>query len=197
MHSLVRQVHADVDGARFNVCPKKAEKWAAQIKEAIDTQHMDSGSAQKLAGRLNFATQHLFHKLGRAMIKPIYAQKTTAAGKVGPRLLEALKWWWMVLQQNVTEERAWGEEVDGRVCRLFVDAASTPPKCAAVLCIDGRILYTDLEPSQQVLSQLAKRNDKQITSLVHLTFAHTSVWCTCLSLSGDYRNPISDCHVCR
>ena len=57
------QVHADVEGAKFHVCPKKAEKWAAQIKEAIDTQHMDSGSAQKLAGRLNFATQHLFHKL--------------------------------------------------------------------------------------------------------------------------------------
>ena len=70
MHSVVRQVHADVDGARFNVCPKKAEKWAAQIKEAIDTQHMDSGSTQKLAGRLSWATQHLFHRLGRAMLRP-------------------------------------------------------------------------------------------------------------------------------
>ena len=36
--TLLCQVHAAVDGAKFNVCPKKAEKWAAQIKEAIEAQ---------------------------------------------------------------------------------------------------------------------------------------------------------------
>ena len=40
------------------------------------------------------------------MIKPIYAQKTTGTGNVGPRLLEALERWLMVLLQNVTERRA-------------------------------------------------------------------------------------------
>jgi hypothetical protein len=160
------QVQADANGAWFNVCPKKAQKWAAQISEAIATLHLDGGSAQKLAGRLNFATQHLFHRLGRAMIKPIYGQETTASGKVGPRLLEALEWWLVVLRQNITEHRRWATAAEEGVCRLFVDAASTPPKCAAVLCIDGRVLYTDLEPSQQLLDQLAERKDKQITSLV-------------------------------
>jgi hypothetical protein len=170
--TTVWQVQVNAKGAWFNVCPVKAAKWSAQLQEAIESRHLDSGSAQKLAGRLNFATQHLFHRLGRAMIKPVYAQKTNGTGKVGPRLLEALEWWLVVLQQNVTEYRQWETAVVERVCRLFVDAASTPPKCAAVLCIDGHILYTDLEPSWQLLDKLAARNDKQITSLVRSLRPH-------------------------
>ncbi len=101
------------------------------------------------------------------MIKPVYAQKTTATGRVGPRLLEALLWWLFVLGQEVAERRPWALSEKG-VCRLFVDAASTPARCAAVLLIDGRILYTDVAPSVQLMRQLAARNDKQITSLVRL-----------------------------
>jgi len=158
-------VRSNRDGVEFHVCPEKAAKWAAQISGAVESLHCDSGTAQKLAGRLNFATQHLFHKLGKAMIKPIYAQKTTGSGRVGPRLLEALKWWLMVLQHNITEHRAW-QHSDSRVCRLFVDAASIPAWLAAVLFVDGQVIYTDAKPTQQILDQLAARNDKQITSLV-------------------------------
>ena len=158
------QVTSGYEGACFQLCPAKAEKWSAQIRVAIESLHLDSGSAQKLAGRLNFATQHLFHKLGRAMIKPIYAQKTTGTGNVGPRLLEALEWWLMVLLQNVTERRAWNGS-DRRPCRLFVDAASTPARLAAVLFIDGQVFYSDAAPTQQLMEQLAARRDKQITSL--------------------------------
>ena len=147
------------------MCPEKAKRWSEQIRLAVDTEHLDSGSAQKLAGRLNFATQHLFHKVGRAMIKPVYAQKTSGSGKVGPRLLAALKWWLVVLVENVSEQRLWCG-TDSRVCQLFVDAASTPARCAAVLCIDGYVLYTDCEPSEQLVAQLVERRDKQITSLV-------------------------------
>ena len=34
-----------------------------------------AGESVKLAGRLMFAIQHLFNKVGRALIKPVYAQK--------------------------------------------------------------------------------------------------------------------------
>ena len=170
------QVKSTQDGATFNVCPEKAAKWAAQINEAVESLHLDSGTAQKLAGRLNFATQHLFHKLGRAMIKPIYAQKTTGSGRVGPRLLEALKWWLMVLRHNVTEHRAWLQS-ESKVCRMFVDAASIPAWLAAVLFIDGHVIYTDAKPTRQILGQLAARNDKQITSLVGSMLVHLCAMC--------------------
>ena len=47
-----------------------------------------------------------------------------------------------------------------------MDAASTPAWLAAVLSIDRQVIYTDAKPTQQILDQLAARNDKQITSLV-------------------------------
>ena len=55
-------------GVRFTVCPEKARKWLATIEKAVASGHLCAGEAQKLAGRLNWATQQLFHKLGRAMI---------------------------------------------------------------------------------------------------------------------------------
>lgn len=161
------RVQSGRKGARFTLCPEKAEKWMTNIREAIVTSKLVAGSAQKLAGRLTFATQRLFHRLGRAMIKPVFAQVASGDGTVGPLLLHALRWWLVVLESDICESRPWAH-VESKVCRLFVDAASTPPCCAAVLFIDGRSVYTALCPSQRFLRQLAARSDNQITSLVTL-----------------------------
>jgi hypothetical protein len=151
-------------GVRFQLCEKKARKWAHVIARALNDGHLDAGTAQKLAGRLSWATQMLFHRVGRAMIKPIFAQKASATGIIGDKLREALQWWLDVLRRKVSETRSWNEPLL-TVCRLFVDAASTPPRCAAVLFVDGRKLYTDAAPSLAFMQRLNKRNDKQIMSL--------------------------------
>ena len=70
----------------------------------------------------------------------------------------------MVLQAGMSENRPWCE-VQQTVCRIFVDAASTPACCAAMACIDGQILYTAVSPNGELLDQLERRGDKQITSL--------------------------------
>jgi hypothetical protein len=158
------QVSPHKNGVSFAVCPEKAEKWLAEIKKAIEGKKLDSGCAQKLAGRLTWSTQFLFHKLGRAMIKPVYAQKAAATGSVGPRLLEALKWWSNVLQLDLSEDRPW-HTAGEKVCRIFVDAASTPAYCAVVAFIDGKRFYTAMAPPEDLWRQLAARRDKQITSL--------------------------------
>ena len=150
----------------FRLCPKKREKWIAQIKMALETDHLDAGSASKLAGRLNFATQHLFRRLGRAMIRPIYAQTCSATGRISARLREALVWWLRILDLNITERCPLEQRSEQKICRLFVDAASTPAHCAAVLCIDGEVVYTNAAPCQSMINQLMERKDKQITSLV-------------------------------
>ena len=41
------------------------------MREALTEGVLHSGAAKKLAGRLNWAVQYLFHRLGRAMIRPI------------------------------------------------------------------------------------------------------------------------------
>ena len=63
--------------------------------------------------------------------------------------------------------RSWKDSQES-VCKLFVDAASTPAYCAAVLFIDGVTWYTASGPSEAIMEQLAVRHDNQITSLVIL-----------------------------
>jgi len=109
------------------VAQEKAEKWRRQIDEALASGKLDPGSSQKLAGRLMWATQHLFYRVGRAMIKPIYAQKMASNGLVGPRLRAALEWWSRVLGLQISETRPWILEEDPP-CHMFVDAASTPAR---------------------------------------------------------------------
>ena len=158
-------VQPSCDGVLFQLCPVKAAKWLATLDAAIERNHLDSGEAQKLSGRLMWATQALFHRVGRAMIKSIFAQCRSSTGSVGPRLKRALLWWQSVLRMRVAEMRAWNFD-ERRPCHLFVDAASTPARCAAVLFVDGHVLYTDGPPAPSLMHQLAARNDNQITSLV-------------------------------
>ncbi len=158
-------VKCDWHGMLFTVAPEKVVKWRDQIAAAIESQHLDAGGAQKLAGRLMWACQHLFYRVGRAMVKPIYAQVGTLTGKAGPRLLQALRWWLHVLDHDVSERRDW-VLADEAPCYMFVDAASSPARYAAVFVRDGVIEYTDGEPPVSLMCQLKARRDKQIMSLV-------------------------------
>ena len=94
----------------------------------------------------------------------LFAQVSSVNGSVGPRLLTALAWWAEILQHDITECKAWVEP-NKKSCHLFVDAASTPPRCAAVLIIDGGAWYTDVEPSEAVMKSFMQRRDKQIMTL--------------------------------
>ena len=189
------KVRSSKSGVKFNVCEKKAKKWRNDISMFIESSHLDSGSAQKLAGRLNFATQHLFHRLGRAMIRPIYAQKASGSGRISQKLLEALWWWHDILCQGVTEERQWMRS-DKKICRLFVDAASTPACCAAVLCMDGAFHYTCAAPDQSMIDQLMQRRDKQITSLASPCVSGRCSRCSC-NASGNPRDAFGSNNLCQ
>ena len=85
----------------------------------------------------------------------------SGTGAVSARLLSALKWWAEVLEQGITEARSLRLS-RSNICRLYVDAASTPACCAVVLFIDGRKLYKSWEPSLVQMRQCNKRRDKQI-----------------------------------
>ena len=78
----------------------KIKKWSAQIDRILNTQQLDAGEASKMAGRLGFAAQFAFSKLGRAMLRPIFAQQYAClkGGRLGPMLDLALWWWKHALQ---------------------------------------------------------------------------------------------------
>jgi hypothetical protein len=81
-----------------------------------------AGCASKLAGRLQWACQFMFYRLGRAMIRPIYSQCQSRSGVVGEELKVALGWWKQILTTNIVEERFW-KFPEAPLAHLFVDAA--------------------------------------------------------------------------
>ena len=68
--------------AGFRMLPAKAKALKCQrtIEAALASGVLRVGCAEKLAGRLSWATQFIFHRLGRAMIRPIFDQCHTRAG---------------------------------------------------------------------------------------------------------------------
>ena len=72
-----------------------------------------------------------------------------------------------MLSRDVCEEHPWETPQDA-IVHLLVDAAGEPSRCAAVLFVDGRIIYTDGAPSKAITNRLAKRADSQIMALESL-----------------------------
>ena len=79
----------------------KVKKWTRRIQVALDSGVMTSGEASKLSGALQWATQLIFRKLGRAMLRPIIAQVRSRRSTIAAELRQALFWWLEVLQHNI------------------------------------------------------------------------------------------------
>ena len=88
-----------------------------------------------------------------------------------PLLKTALKWWRMVLRSDISEQRGWQQPQQQQPAHLYVDARSTPPRCAAVLFLDGRKYYTDGKPGTRHMKSIGKRGDGQILSLELMAIA--------------------------
>ena len=75
--------------------PAKAKipKWRAAILQALADDRLAPGAASKLAGRLAWGGSHLFNRLGRAMLRAIFDQKTRRDGRMSADLRRALAWW--------------------------------------------------------------------------------------------------------
>ncbi len=150
---------------------EKAIKCLKVMQKALADNYLSVGCAEKLAGRLNWAGQYLFRRIGRAMLRPIFEQKFNRSGKLSAALRIALGWWCWVLQQDIVEERRW-QESDTPPVHLFVDARGEPPHCAAILFMDdGEVLYTDGKPAAHFLECFQRRADQQIMALEIMAIA--------------------------
>jgi hypothetical protein len=156
----------------FTFVPDEAKvtKWSRQIAEALRTSRLTGGEASKLSGRLSWASQHIFRRVGRALLYPIYKQKRARHSTINDELRLALTWWLTALQCRKCELRVW-RPVATRTCQLLCDARSTPPRVAAFLVIDGCRFYSDAAPPVELMEFLKPRNDGQITSLEILSIA--------------------------
>ena len=138
------------EGVRFQPSKDKVVKWTKKLKHARDTGHLGAGEAGKLAGALQWGTQYIFKRLGRAMLSPFYRRMYCRCTSLNKDLLIALDWWIDVLGTEICEIRPWEENTDAPV-QLFCDARSTPPRIAAVLCRRVELLSSDCPASPLVV----------------------------------------------
>ena len=74
------------------------------------------------------------------------------------------------MELDICEQHEWAEPNQPPV-HLFVDARGSPPRCAAVLIVDGECWYTDGVPSRAVMRRFLEREDNQIMGLEMVAIA--------------------------
>ena len=72
---LGTMIELSIKGYTCKPAEKTMLKCLKVVEAALASGCLLSGDAQKLAGRLSWSTQRLFHRVGRAMLRPIYMQK--------------------------------------------------------------------------------------------------------------------------
>ena len=100
---VILGVHISVDaqGARYQPSDDKVTKWQTRLNSHLASGNMRPGEAQKLSGALQWASQSIFKRLGRAMLSPFYAQAKRKRSDMGPELQTAVRWWIDILQLGI------------------------------------------------------------------------------------------------
>ena len=136
------------------------------MKEASTKKNMCQGLAAKWVGRLSFSTQRAFNRVGRAMTRPFIEQQhaPTKGHIISKKLRLAMGWWIQALENKVENTKQLScrlEKVD-----LFCDAASTPPKLAAVIFEDEKVpMFTRLDVEDKLIQKFETRKDNWIMGL--------------------------------
>ena len=112
----------------------------------------------------------LFSKIGRAMLRPIFDQKSRRDGQLCNELRRSLQWWLRVLGTDMVELRPW-KPVTTKAGHLFCDASANPAQLGAVSILDGTWWWCHYTPPAHILSLFSKRNDNQIMGLELLAVA--------------------------
>ena len=143
----------------------KIPKWVAIIDAAVAPGGcLMPGIAGKLAGKLSWGCSLIFRRMGRAMLRPIFDQKSLRSGNVCFELRRALLWWRRILLSDIAELKPWLQN-GSKHAHMFCDAAGGKPHLGVVVFIDGEILWTHLMPPQKVMSRFKSRGDNQIMGL--------------------------------
>ena len=132
-------------------------KWIASSSVARGTGLLSAGDSQKLVGRLTWAQTHMFHRVGRAMLRPIFEQSWTRIGRFSKVLRAALLWWLNVLDMGICEPRQLFDSDKPPIC-VFLDTRGEPPRCAAVAFIDGVCHHNAGKPSERLWRDFSAEN---------------------------------------
>ena len=143
---------------------EKRIKWPLDIEWHLENNHMSPREAACLAGRLAFACTFPFRRLGRAMVRPIFArQYSTSRNCTLARMLRsALACWKTALAETVCETY-FVNPPSAFNCDLFCDASGVNGGyLAAVLVIGSLAFYVHAPVPSEWRDWILPRNDSQI-----------------------------------
>ena len=174
------------DGFRCELAREKAAKCIDAMSTALKDEQLFPGTARKLAGRLSWASQFMFRRLGRAMLRPFFQRSHSSECLIDGALRVALEWWLMVLRKGVAEEYPWKMQVD-TPAHLYVDARGVPPRyvrsvpffCVCLVSRDvaGVQLYCSL--MEACITRMASRLKPSWTSfgrVMTIRLRHWKYW---------------------
>jgi len=155
------------NGMQFTPDPQKVARWTQQIDAALAAGRLCAGESSKLAGasrgaqsvavlcmlawagRLMWVSTFAFKKVGRSLLYPLFKQQRARCSRLSLDLQRALEWWRTALGGERCELRAWSP-IASKTMHMLCDARSVPPRVAAVLIGNGLIMYSDMQPPEEV-----------------------------------------------
>ena len=117
-----------------------------------------------------WASQYAFKRVGRAMLYPLFRQQKAKQSTIDSELRLALNWWLEALSLQLSASRPWEPNLS-RPVHLLCDARAYPPRIAAVLMVDRRTCFSDMEPPTEIMNLFRMRRDGQIMGLEILSIA--------------------------
>ena len=114
---------------------EKKAQWQETIETALRSGILSMADATKLAGRLTWACTALVSRVGRAQLKPVYAQanRPLPSGRVSPWLARSLAWWLNFMDWMPRIVRQVGGDEERRHVVTWADASGAEAKVAAVM----------------------------------------------------------------
>lgn len=148
---------------RTQVDRSKAARYMAALRSFLASGILTPGEASKLAGRLSFSVTVSGNRVGRAFIKPFYAQAHSPLPgfAVSPLLRSSAAWFLKYLSFCPTSVRTLAPKSRTKVV-TWSDAAGESRWVAAVVFHNGSFWWTRIRTPHEVWCALLPRNDAQI-----------------------------------
>ena len=112
---------------------KKAQKWTILLTRILHEWKLDSEQSMKMAGRLGAAVTVSLDKVGRAFVKPFFAQAYDPRKWVTPQLHNASSWWIKFL--TVRPPASFDIKGTRPTIRMWTDASGASRTLAAVVAV--------------------------------------------------------------
>ena len=144
------------------VSASKASKWTAALQDIIDQGVCSPELASNMAGRLSFAVTATCDRVGRAFVKPLYAQANhpMRGWRCSTLLLNACIWWRQYLQRRLKSSHSVAITRPHWIC--WSDAAGATRLVAAVIVGPRGLYFTRARVPDWLWNQFLPRRDNQI-----------------------------------